>query len=321
MQAVTTRTGLYAEPILGSGLDRSGQQALEGSLQEAEDLAQALRDALRDARAGGLGAFAPDDADVWTPPAGLASLKTWFAEVIGRPYNADADANPGDSLPTYGALSLAQWSLACDALEQRIARDRSRLPPGLGGGPQHANGVWYINGQRFTLAEVFLAVRLGNFEATDKYLLDHMKTLVANGELARTVLEVLADMKRLRVERGLEDTADVFDPKADFADFVLAAGIDLNDFRDYGQSLKGDASYIVEAVRMYRANTGETIDSETYGYLMGEVGALFDSLNADNQAKQQQVQSIQNSRTDMLTGISSFMNAVESQNKTIGRNI
>ena len=69
------------------------------------------------------------------------------------------------------------------------------------------------------------------------------------------------------------------------------------------------------------AAVSETIDSETYGYLMGEVGALFDSLNADNQAKQQQVQSIQNSRTDMLTGISSFMTAVESQNKTIGRNI
>lgn len=328
--AITMRPGLYPVEIIGGELTANEQQVLRSGMQQAGSLAQAIRTAMAQARASGVDAFAPDSALLDRSAAGIstADMADWFAFVIGRPYSA-AQAQPG--LPDYGALSLAQWSLAVEALEHRAARDASRLPPAAGGGPQHANGAWYVNGERYTLGELFIAVRMGSFANAEKSIADELNTLQANGLLARDLLAVLAEMKRARIARATDSlqAPDTFEPAADFADLVIRVtpNRSLADISGYGTRLKGSESYVAKAIAAYYDNLvlppaqQTTISREDYGYTMDEVQALFDTVNADNQVKQIRVQSLENARSTILEGLSGFLKGFAGQNTVVGRNL
>lgn len=328
--AITMRSGLYPVDIIGSRVDATAQQALRSDMQQVGILAQAIRTAMAQARASGVDTFAPDSALLAVPVSSIstADLADWFADVIGHPYSA-AQAQPG--LPDYGALSLAQWSLAVEALEHRAARDASRLPPGAGGGPQHANGAWYVNGERYTLGELFIAVRMGSFANAEKSIADELNTLQANGVLARDLLAILTEMKRARIARATDSlqAVDTFEPAADFADLVIrmAPSRTLADISDYGTRLKGSASYVAKAITAYYNNLlappaqQTTISREDYGYTMDEMQALFDTVNADNQVKQIRVQSLENARSTILDGLSGFLKGFAGQNVAVGRNL
>jgi len=352
MQAATTstmRAGLYAQEIVGIGLNSTERQTVRVLQASAEALAQAIREAMARARSTGLDAFAPDGATLSATlsATGLSSaqLRTLFAGVIGHPYSAaykSADQLLYPGLPDHGALTLAQWSQAVQALEVEVARQSSALPPSEGGGIRHALGQWYVNGERYTLAELFLTVRMGNVTATDKALETDLNTMLNNTNLARELLAVLADMKRQRdllVASKAPDDPE-FLAKAHFADFVKKTGLTVDKINEYGSKFKGATSSYLNRFE-FTAGTGSTPDLclyvpdpkkapttkvttvtlADYGYTMDELQALFDSVNAENQVKRLQVQSVQNARTALLEGMSSFMAGQTDTNQKLGRNL
>ena len=202
--AVTLRTALVSEAITGLGLDAAQTLTLREARDDAATLARAIREALERAREQGLSAFAPDSATLQVPGSVTSQeRRDLFGKVIGQPFQAgDESVYPG--LPGYGVLSLAQWSAAEDALALYMAREDSKLTPGAGGGPQYARGRWFVNGEPYTMAELFLTVRMGNLGALDGELAKDLNTLSTNTNLARDLMEVLADMKRRRVYREAE---------------------------------------------------------------------------------------------------------------------
>jgi len=343
MQAAfsTMRAGLYAQEVKGIGLDSIERQTVRGWMGSAEALAQAIREAMARARSTGLEAFAPDSATLQAAglsSAGLLQWRTLFAEVIGHPYSAaDQALYPG--LPDHGALTLAQWSQAVQALEVEVARQGSMLPPGEGGGLRHALGQWYVNGERYSLAELFLTVRMGSLEQTDKALENDLNTMLDNTNLARDLLVVLADMKRRRdlLVAGKAPTDPIFMPLDDFARFVKLAGLTVDELNEYGWKFKGASSYLdkyrymSENSCLFRpgdrpgdGSTGPLNTSVTlaeYGYTMDELQALFDSVNAENQVKRLRVQMVQNARSAVLEGMSNFLSSETVQNQTVGRNL
>jgi hypothetical protein len=334
MQAATStmRAGLYAQQILGIGLNATDRQTLRDWQDRTEALAQAIGEAISAARLGGLDAFAPDSATLSASlqATGLTSaeLRKLFAEVVGHPYSAaDAAADqalyPG--LPDHGALTLAQWSQAVQALQVEVACQGSMLPPVEGGGLRHALGQWYVNGERYTLAELFLTVRMGNLTETDKALETDLNTMLANTNLARELLVVLAEMKRLRGQREAAvvppATEPVFNARTDFQAAVEATKVTLSELMDYGSRFKGDGSYLQSSGASALASATSTITSADYGYTMDELQALFDSVNAENQVKRLQVQSVQNARMAVLEGMSNFMSGQLLTNQTVGRNL
>lgn len=351
----TMRAGLYVEQITGVGLTQiedvlgvslEGQrQTLRDGQAQAEALAQAVREAITRARDAGRDSFAPDDSTA-LQVSGLSSaqLRTLFAAVIGHPYSAASQAAdqalyPG--LPDHDALSLWQWSQAVEALEVRAARQGSMLPPGEGGGLRHALGQWYVNGERYTLAELFVTVRMGNLTQIDKALESDLNTMLANTNLARSLLAVLADMKRQRdlLATSQAPNAPQFLAKEHFADFVKKAGLSVADINKYGRQFKGDSSYLNRFSFTAGSSTTPdlclyvpdpqndpntkvpTVALADYGYAMDELQALFDSVNAENQVKRLKVQTTQNSRMAVLEGMSSFMNSNAQQNQMVGRNL
>lgn len=218
--AVTLRTGLYAEAITGLGLSATQTQALRDRRDDAATLAQAIRDALESARAQGLSTFAPDSGTLQVPSAvSLSELRDLFGQVIGRPYQA-GDETRYSGLPDYGPLSLSQWSQAEEALALYVAREDSKLTPGAGGGPQYARGRWFVNGEPYSTAEVFLTVRMGSLGSLDGELAKDLNTLLVNTNLARDLMEVLADMKRRSVFREAQlnepEPGPAYDPNAHY---------------------------------------------------------------------------------------------------------
>lgn len=330
MQASTStlRAGLYAQQIIGIGLNSDDRQTLRDWQDRTRALAQAVREAMARARGAGLDAFAPDSSTLQTTGLSSGQLRKLFAEVVGHPYSAaDAAADqalyPG--LTDHGVLTLAQWSQAVLALESEAARQSSMLPPGEGGGLSHAQGQWFVNGEPFTLAELFLTVRMGALTETDKALETDLNTMLANTNLARDLLAVLADMKRRRnlMVAALVPpaTEPVFNAATDFKAYVEAAGLDLSALMGYGTRFKGASSYLKASGEAALVSSSATISSADYGYTMDELQALFDSVNAENQVKRLQVQSVQNARMAVLEGMSSFMAGQTLTNRTVGRNL
>lgn len=334
MQATTStmRTGLYAQQVMGIGLNATDRQTLRGWQDRTEALAQAIGEAISGARLSGLDAFAPDSATLSASlqATGLTSaeLRKLFAEVVGHPYSAAHEAAdqalyPG--LPDHGALTLAQWSQAVQALQVEVARLGSMLPPGEGGGLSHALGQWYVNGERYTLAELFLTVRMGTLTQTDMALETDLNTMLANTNLARELLAVLAEMKRIRVQKEAAllppATEPVFNAVTDFKAAVDATTVTLSELMDYGSRFKGDSSYLQASGAAALASSANTISSDDYGYTMDELQALFDSVNAENQVKRLQVQAVQNARMAVLEGMSNFMSGQLLTNQTVERNL
>jgi hypothetical protein len=321
---VTMRSALSAEAT--SGLARSAvqTQAPLNRRDSAVALAQALREALERARAQGLSAFAPDSATLeLSGSVTLQERRDLFGMVIGQPHQAgDETAYPG--VPDYGPLSLAQWSEAEEALALYIAREDSKLAAGAGGSPQYARGRWFVNGESYTMAELFLTVRMGNLGALDDELAQNLNILVANTNLARDAVEVLADMKRrarLREAQAAAAPATQFLAGDDFKVFIEAAGRTVPEVMNLGTRIKGANSYLQQLGSLALLTPPGTVSSSLYNDAMTELQGLFDSINAENDVKKLRVDTLHNARASTLEGMSAFLSSDVQQKKAVGRNL
>lgn len=320
----TTRTGQYAETIDGLGAGgQSGLPALRDERANAAALGQAIRDALQSARDQGLGAFAPDTGTLQVPTVPLAELRDLFTSVLRVPY-CSADQTP--DLPDYGALSLEQWSQAEATLAIRVARDDSMLPPANGGGPQYARGFWYVNGEPYTTAELFLTLRMGTLGNLDRQLADNLNILSANTELARELMAVLAEMKRRTQMRTADalaaGTSDniTFIPNDDFAAFVEAAGLTVARIGELAAQLPGGRTNLTTLSQLAEKNAA-TAEAGDYIGAMGELQSMFDGINSDNDIVKLRVDSLHNARLNMLVGVSDYLSSARAQSRTVGRNL
>ena len=116
-------------------------------------------------------------------------------------------------------------------------------------------------------------------------------------------------------------TEPVFNARTDFQAAVEATKVTLSELMDYGTRFKGASSYLQASGAAALASATSTITSADYGYTMDELQALFDSVNAENQVKRLQVQSVQNARMAVLEGMSNFMSGQLLTNQTVERNL
>lgn len=318
--------GLTAVPVTGIGLQAGSVSALLNEVEAAEGLAAAIVEALGKARAVGVSDFAPDDARGFLSlPVTLTDpIRTrLFEDVIGRPFSA-ADERSG--LPEAGPLSLAQWSDAVSALRHFAARARSQLPPGQGGGPQMVEGAWYLNGERFTLGELFTAIRMGNFQNLERQIEKGLSTVAVNALFARDVLSSLSEMLRIRGNKarqaGNANTAQ-YDPTTDFKNVIETARDGRTRTMAEYEALAGKfnrtTSYIQIAAAAQRSGT--MISAIDYASLINEMRTLFDTLNADNQVQQLKVESVQNARNNVLESVSAALKSANLEATAVRRNL
>lgn len=178
--------GFDTTPITGTGLSAAEIVPLRTQLEQARLLADALGLAIAQARAQGAAGFRPADLGALLP-AGLAGAdnilrEQLFSQRLGLAY--------GSARPA----TLAEWSRALDALQHWIGATASRLPPGLGGGTSCVQGSWYVNGEPYSLAELFTANRVNTFAEIDTQLAAALNVIAANNEATKALTGLMTLM-------------------------------------------------------------------------------------------------------------------------------
>jgi hypothetical protein len=171
--------GFNTTPLNGIGLSTADAATTRSEVDQALALADALRDAMQAARQAGLQAFAPAQAvaaGVLTLPTSLTTTNrdAFFANVMGRAWAG-------------GPVSLDQWSQAVEELEHWAGATASMLPPGAGGGTRNVRGTWYVNGEPWSLSELFTVNRVNTLSEIDRMVAESLNVIAANNDAAKAL--------------------------------------------------------------------------------------------------------------------------------------
>lgn len=306
--AAETNRGFDLTPVAGTGLSPAQQAAVKTRVAAQDAIAQAILQAISRARSAGLNAFRPSDAQVFYPPAGVSdSLRdAAFAEVVGRAWSGSE-------------LSLAQWAEAANRLTQASARERSNLPPGQGGGVNSANGTWYVNGQAFSLGELFVATRVNTYGALDALLQGSMNTIAANNRLVNRLDATLAAGRALNSgnPRALVATYATYQSGRlwDGA-FLLPDGVDWTVVRSLALAVVGPNSVLASAMA-----ADSTLSGDNWKQAMEELSTVISAKTADNQIAQQRMESVMNVRSNLLDGLSNLLKGQQNMASGLNRNL
>ena len=299
----------YATPATGTDLPANQVVDVNAKVRAASNLAQAIRNAMASAQSSHSTSFQPNSAFL-TLPAGLSSQTRdeLFNDVLEHAYAGSA-------------LTLQRWSLAVDKLEAYAARQASSLPPSQGGGAKYYGGVWYLNGEPISFAMLFVASRVNTYDALDNLMASSLNTISANNRLVHRLGEMLKagralsgdGMYTFAAREGYYQPGHVWDdayPRQDALHWSVLQSL--------ASSIIGPTSKIVLGLQgqFSFAYTGE--DWKT---AMDELSTIMDSKTADNQIAQLRMESVMNSRANLLDGMSSFMKGQQNAGSSVSRNI
>jgi len=303
--------GLYALNVTGTGLSAGDALGVTQEIGQSRAAAAAVVQAIGLARAKGLSSFAPSDG-LLSPPAGMspAQMESLFQRVLGLGYQGVVGQTKG-----YRTLTLAEWSNAAMALERDAAGLSSRLSPGQGGGVHYADGRWYINGQTYTLAESFLALRVSAYSAMDQYLADQMSRTQTNAGAARKLVGLLADLNATFASRGGSSAS--YSAATDLSALAGQHDLTLADLARWGAKVLGGGNFA--AVESASAGGRDGVSGTEYAALITEAKAIFDSINAENQVSQVRLDSVVNARDNVINGLNQFMKGHTAQQAALGR--
>lgn len=310
----TSHPGVYRLSITGTGLDAAATIDTRNRAQQQQAVAAAVVKAIGAARSAGLDNFAPSDGFLPLPAGiSLSRIQDIFSSVLGIPYSGTRGQTPG-----YGPLSLSQWSDAAMALQQDAAALASRLAPGQGGGVHYAGGYWYVNGQRYTLAESFLALRVSNYASLDTQIAALMNRQSLNAGAARKVVALVSDLQATYANRG--GASGSYVASSDVVALLTRQGLSLSQMGTWGASVSGGGTFAtVESA--YAGNTNAAVAATAYAALITEAKAVFNSFNAENQVSQVRLDSIVNARQNVIAGLSAFLTGQQSQQDALARGL
>lgn len=306
--------GVYRTWIIGAGLDNAQSADLLHEQALLLDLAQAMEAAITTARRQGLAAFSPERSDLLKLPAGLGDDRrdALFQQLFGVSYLPQ----PGDSAQDR-EIGLVQWSDAALELGRLAAQARSRLAPGQGGGITYADGAWFVNGVRYSLQELTLAVRVGSYTSVDFFLQEALNRANTNAMTARKLLALLSDMNRSFSTSGKSASYSI---QSQYKALVEKQGWTLDQLADWGAKV-ALSSYAQSTRDSHLADANASLSGENYGNLIAEVKAIFDATNAENQVGQLRLDGVINVRDNVVSGLGSFLKGELNSRATVARNL
>ncbi|MEN9774245.1 MAG: hypothetical protein RL322_1315 [Pseudomonadota bacterium] len=175
--------GFDVTPLDGVGLSSAQASITRSQVADAQKLADAIRQALVQAREAGVLAFNPSD-DSLLDLIGLSTTAirdTLFHEVIGHAYGG-------------GPLTVQDWSRAISKLEHWAGAQASMLPPDAGGGSRMVQGVYYVNGLPWSLSELFTVNRVNTLSEIDRLVADSLNVIAANNAAAKGLTSLMKEL-------------------------------------------------------------------------------------------------------------------------------
>jgi hypothetical protein len=339
MSTITVRDqgnfGFDLSPVVGTSLSAAAVASLQDEIEQARELANVLREALVEVRQMGLAAFRPSDIDGpllgFGLPVGL-DLETFFTERLGQPYAGSA-------------LTLAQWAEALDRLERWTGAAASRLPPGQGGGSQYVNGTWYVNGDPFSLAELFTLNRVNTFAELDRMVAESLNIINAKNNIAKGLTGLMKNLfdkyqnntwvvgtdpgTPSKVTLTWVNNVGQYDQTGASPDpFTTAAAVGVSSGTkvpypvSFADLLAYADKYLGTSSQIRRMNDNVSgLAKEDFRALIDEVEALISTFAEDNQIAQTQNQAILGNRSNLLEGLSAFLKGQQTTRSSVARNL
>jgi len=339
--------GFDATALTGAGLTTEEATGLRTRVEAASALADAIRQALIAARARGLDEFNPADASLLALPAGLADSdrEFLFANVMGRAYAG-------------GPVSLDQWSRAVDGLAHWAGASASMLPPGAGGGSRNVDGIWYVNGQAWSVTELFTVNRVNTLAQMDRMTADSLNVIAANNQMAKALTGLMENLFKKYYENDWDsattgnkyvskswvdavgttdqnsavpipgrnvwtDGSEYYD-KADVAELEYAVG--FTRLRELADKYIGPNSMIakMDSLGATSVNPGSAskvgLLQEDFRAMIDEVETIVGAFAADNQIAQLRNEALFSSRSNLVEGLSAFLRGQQTLGSTLARN-
>ena len=338
--------GFDVTPLTGVGFSKADATAVRSQVEVSLALGDAIRNALTVARESGLEAFNPADNRVLTLPPDLsdADREYLFATIMGHAYSG-------------GPIRLDQWSQAVSRLDHWAAAAASMLPPGAGGGTRNIGGVWYVNGQAWSLSELFTANRVNTLAEIDKMTAQSLNVIAANNEMAKALTNLMERLFKKYNENDWEGKASKFVSKSwvdsvgttDQESAVPIAGRDVwtdgserypsdevaeleyavsfNQLRDLADKYIGPNSLIAKmdglgSTQPQPSGTGlsKGLQKEDFRAMIDEVETIIGAFSTDNQIAQLRNETLFNSRSNLIEGLSTFLRGQQTTGSTLSRN-
>jgi hypothetical protein len=305
--------GYYGSPVAGTNLTASQQSTLGSDIDAAKQVALAIRQALAQARSSGVRAFRAADDAAFILPAGVspAERDMIFNQVVGRPWAGSE-------------MSLSDWAAAAKRIDQWVGRSQSMLPPGAGGGVQNVGGQWYVNGEAYSMAELFTATRVNTYNALDEMLSTSLNTIAANNRLVNRLTEVLkvgraqtsGYARDLIAINGFYQAGHVWD-----GNFVRPDAVGWDEVKALADAVLGPGSVLATSISRAWNEAGGSIGGDEWKTAMDQLATIIDSKSADNQVAQQRMESVMTLRSNVLEGRGSMLKGQQNMNSNLSRNL
>jgi len=278
-----------------------------------------------------------------TPGAGNLSAQEWLGQL--------GFANARDS------YSLQQWGEMAQQLQVDAAKQKSQLSIGNGGGIQQVNGQYFVNGEMMSLSQVNFCVRANQYQLIDQQIADQMNAVQQNNEKAKKANALLAAFKSAGINSGLanEQTGTelandlLFHSSSGLVRLFLASNYPeppAHAFANYNFVINGwnhnepllsqvkDTMALLKAAapdfysKYVRDTNGSTPYSGTGSVTYADwdaaktaISTYLSQNSTDNQVAQQRLESLNNTRQSILTGMSAFTQGQSQLTDRIGGNL
>jgi hypothetical protein len=204
--------------------------------------------------------------------------------------------------------SLAEFRQAIEEARTWAAREESKLAPGKGtavaaretGGVQVHNGKWYVAGQEVTYDDVYFAVRVNQVANIDTNLNDYVSVIQKNNAKVKQANEFLTTLR-------------TYKPTSTSATVSLS---DLSKIRNSFSSLYGYDPSTRFDLKMTAAGGQTSFDS-----WIETVKSAISDLQSDNQTAQLKMERLNNQRSEVLEGLTSFTKGQSQTSASISRNV
>jgi len=340
--------GFDQMPITGIGLSSIEVSDLQTRIDGAVALTDSIRQAMDEARDQGLTSFKPADASLLSLPTGLtpADGDYLFNQVIGRAYEG-------------GPLDLNEWSQAIDALAHWVGESASKLPPYAGGGTRNVGGVWYVNGQAWSASELYTVNRVNTLADIDRMTAESLNVIAANNQVAKALTELMEKMFKKyfenqwdltnnpgfqRISKSWVDAVGTLDQEAisisgrnvwtDGSEYISAGEgappleypVSFDRLLELAEKYIGPNSIIVQmaAEPDTPPDPGNDnpigLNQDDFRAMIDEVETIIGAFSSDNQVAQLRNETLFNTRSNLLEGLSAFIKGQQTTRSTLARN-
>jgi len=288
----------------GTGLNAAQTISLKASLASVKDIYQTLLSSIKGAVNLGWTAFSLNDINSLS-----AGTRTSYAGLI----NSTANQSVSPSI----SLSLAQWREVAARMQDYYARESSKLGANDGGGIKNVNGHWFINGQQVSLLDVYMSVRVNQVSNFDDSLAIYMEELKANNKLVKAANEWLAKIRTMK-PTNTSDTVTWGDIRS--AARVFYSSLGYNPMKAFMPTSWAQGVAAGDAAEN-TVNDGTRSNYLKFETWIEEGKQYVSQKDTDNQIAQQKLEQMNNRRSEVLEGLTSFTKSQSQTGQSMSRNL